>query len=996
MPFILFVMAAFGLLFTRVTSPTHAQQSVKQQPIRFPGVFVQDSAGLPKPLHIQTLSVDVRIRGTLATTTMEMKVFNPHNRILEGEFSFPIADGQMVSRFALDINGRLRDAVVVNKSKGRQTFEEVIRTKIDPALLEFTRDNSFRARVYPIGAKSTRRIVIAFEQQLTRTDNGFGYAIPFAFSEKVDSFSFHADVAAFGSRPSLAGDGYDTVHFSHRGRTFVADMSEQNILLDRPFMLTVPVVFRNHVVAVNSFDNESYFGAFLMLNPKSQPAALPNKVTLVWDASLSGLKRNHNKEQEFLASFFNYVQNVSVKFIAFANEIVDQKSFVVRGGDWSAIEKTIHSMIYDGGTQLGIAPLRQDESDLVLLMSDGISTFGEHKPMLGARPVYTISSGIPADHDVLRFIANESGGKYLDLASRSADDALSAILNDRLAIYSVNVIDGIIDDLRPSGSIEISEVTTITGKLRSPSATIEILTAIAGTVVGKELISISSNENLDSGSAMARLWAQFELQRLNANREEHANAIMGLGMRFGIVTPGTSLIVLDRLEDYVNFDVEPPSSEPMLVQQWRDRRRDLHADSLATLQRHKSYVSTQIKQRTDFFKRIINVDSVYRASKGEEDKRRVIDFFESRRADEVGGNSIGETGVRSPASASGQSRKSGVLRLMVPRAPAREGANGIEPASLGEPDDRRGVDHGGSIRIETSNAERKAWTKALEESGTRQLYSTYLVLRPRYEFVSSFYLDFSDRLREKGLAREALRVLSCLGELHGEDARDLRILGHRLLQIKQARLAVRVFADVMRIRDEEPQAYRDLALAHAATDNYQEAADLFVKIINTPWHARFPEIELIALTELNRLIAAHGSKINIAGIDREYLFPVMSDVRVVLTWDADNSDMDLWITDPLGDVCKYSQRDTRIGGHMSRDFTGGYGPEEFILLRALKGKYKVQVHYYGDRQQNLARSTTIQVEMYRNYGRIGEKRDGVTMRLDGVARVVDVGTITVN
>jgi tetratricopeptide (TPR) repeat protein len=301
-----------------------------------------------------------------------------------------------------------------------------------------------------------------------------------------------------------------------------------------------------------------------------------------------------------------------------------------------------------------------------------------------------------------------------------------------------------------------------------------------------------------------------------------------------------------------------------------------------------------------------------------------------------------------------------------------------------------------SIRIETNKSERELWTKALDESSTRQLYSTYLALRPRYEFVSSFYLDFSDRLREKGLAKEALRVLTCLAELHGEDARELRILGHRLLQIQQAQLAVHVFADVVRIRTEEPQAYRDLGLAYASVGNYQKAADLFVKIIETPWHARFPEVELIALTELNQLITKHAASINTERINKKYLFSVKFDVRVVLTWDADNSDVDLWVTDPLGDVCMYSLRDTRIGGHLSRDFTGGYGPEEFILPRALKGKYKVQVHYYGDRQQNLARSTTIQVELFRNYGGKNETREGVTMRLDGVARVVDVGTITVN
>ena len=65
------------------------------------------------------------------------------------------------------------------------------------------------------------------------------------------------------------------------------------------------------------------------------------------------------------------------------------------------------------------------------------------------------------------------------------------------------------------------------------------------------------------------------------------------------------------------------------------------------------------------------------------------------------------------------------------------------------------------------------------------------------------------------------------------------------------------------------------------------------------------------------------------------------DLRVVLSWDSDNSDMDLWVTDPNGEKCYYSNNLTYQGGLISDDFTGGYGPEEFVLRDAKPGKYKV-------------------------------------------------------
>jgi tetratricopeptide (TPR) repeat protein len=289
---------------------------------------------------------------------------------------------------------------------------------------------------------------------------------------------------------------------------------------------------------------------------------------------------------------------------------------------------------------------------------------------------------------------------------------------------------------------------------------------------------------------------------------------------------------------------------------------------------------------------------------------------------------------------------------------------------------------------------REAWTDALAKAPSQKLYETYLELRPTFIDATGYYLDVADALIAVGQPERALRVLSSLAELQGEDSRTLRILAHRLMQLKRADLAVMVFEDVKRVRDEEPQSYRDLGLALAACGRYNDAVDQFLYVIEHPWHNRFPEIEMIAAREMARIAEDKG--VNKQRIDTNYLIPFRNDVRVVLTWDADNCDMDLWVTDPNGETCKYNNRNTVLGGRMSRDLTGGYGPEEFTLPNAKKGAYKIQVHYYGDRQQNLARPTTVQVEMYARYGTKSEAHDAVTMRLDGVSRVIDIGTILVN
>ena len=100
-----------------------------------------------------------------------------------------------------------------------------------------------------------------------------------------------------------------------------------------------------------------------------------------------------------------------------------------------------------------------------------------------------------------------------------------------------------------------------------------------------------------------------------------------------------------------------------------------------------------------------------------------------------------------------------------------------------------------------------------------------------------------------------------------------------------------------------------------------------------PWE-RFPEVELIALAELNAIVATTAAATASAPLDTSRIDPRLlknlpPDLRATLTWDADNADIDLWVTDPNGERAFYGHALTHQGGRLSRDITSGYGPEEF-------------------------------------------------------------------
>ena len=115
-------------------------------------------AGAEQPVRMTSLRIDVEVAAGVAETRVQMVFLNPNSRILEGKLQFPLAAGQIVSGFALDVDGRMRAAVPVEKARAQQVFEDIARRRVDPGLLQTTLGNNYELRVYPLLPGKTRTV----------------------------------------------------------------------------------------------------------------------------------------------------------------------------------------------------------------------------------------------------------------------------------------------------------------------------------------------------------------------------------------------------------------------------------------------------------------------------------------------------------------------------------------------------------------------------------------------------------------------------------------------------------------------------------------------------------------------------------------------------------------------------------------------------------------------------------------------------------------------
>jgi tetratricopeptide (TPR) repeat protein len=281
--------------------------------------------------------------------------------------------------------------------------------------------------------------------------------------------------------------------------------------------------------------------------------------------------------------------------------------------------------------------------------------------------------------------------------------------------------------------------------------------------------------------------------------------------------------------------------------------------------------------------------------------------------------------------------------------------------------------------------------KTIKNAKKKQQLATYHDLQTEYIRSIPFYLDMSDFFYKQGKKQKALLILSNILELDFENSEYMRAFAFKLLELKFEHIAVWFFERVESLRPFEAQASRDLALSYERIHAYQKALEKHYSILTKTWDTRFSGSKIITINELNHLISTQ--KLDTSIIDKRLIADIPVGMRIVINWSTDNSDMDLWVIDPNDEKTYYAHRESKIGGKISNDMTRGYGPEEFIIRKAIRGEYQIKVKYFASSAQNVMGETVIRAEIYTDYASKKEKREEIVFRVKEAKEVIDIGKI---
>ena len=237
----------------------------------------------------------------------------------------------------------------------------------------------------------------------------------------------------------------------------------------------------------------------------------------------------------------------------------------------------------------------------------------------------------------------------------------------------------------------------------------------------------------------------------------------------------------------------------------------------------------------------------------------------------------------------------------------------------------------------------------------------------------------ASRRRKKLGAPDGLRALSSLVEHRPGDLVLARDVGYTALEWGLGAQAFHLFRRVAQKRPFEPNTW--LAMAHCleAMGRHDLALVYFEVALAASWSSRFGDFPLIARYDYARFLR-HARLAYLDELAKDRAKTVArtlkvreADLVVTIAWTTDRTDVDLHVKDPRGEDCFYGNQETRLGGRITRDVTGGFGPELFLIEEGAKGAYDIRVKYFASDAARMSTRTRVLVTIYEDWGRPTER-----------------------
>ena len=545
--------------------------------------------------------VDITVRDQVANVAIDQEFVNTGSGMIEVEYLFPIPPGAAIDSMTLIVNGKEFAARLLPADEARKAYEDIVRSKKDPALLEYAGFGLYRTRAFPLEPGKPCKVIVTYKNTPKRDHDLVEVWYPLnteKFSAKpIESVRVTVDIKTKQDLVAVYSPTHDLKVDRKDPTRVIATYEAKNDLPTTDFQLFYKAADKDVAATLLTWQGDPKADGYFMMLVSPNPHGASERVTpkdivavLDHSGSMSGDKlaqakealryivRNLNKDDRFnivlyndqVEPLFDSMRKVNDRDVRDAMDRIDRLS--ATGG--TNIDEALTTALAQC--------TEKDRPTYVLFFTDGQPTVGKTSEAdilsdvsaanRNKARIFAFGVGYDPNIRLLDRLAGDNRGrsdyvkpkepieaKVASLCAKIKNPVMTDLtagiqglrLKDMYPRHLDDLFDG--DQIVLVGRYDCDDA----GKLPSTEAGRQTTLVIKGRYEGKERafeypVTVNAGGGTRTYQFVEKLWAirrvgwLLDEIQLRGKSKEVIDELVRLSRDYGIMTPYTSFLADER------------------------------------------------------------------------------------------------------------------------------------------------------------------------------------------------------------------------------------------------------------------------------------------------------------------------------------------------------------------------------------------------------------------------------------------------------------------
>jgi Ca-activated chloride channel family protein len=498
------------------------------------------------------------------------------------------------------------EARVLEKDEARQIYEDIVRQRRDPALLEYVGRNAFQARIYPIPAHGEKRVELEYSEVLSMDQGLVKYLYPLnteKFSSRpIEDVSVSIELHSNEAIKAIYSPSHDIAVDREGDYSARIGYEDYDVKPDRDFELYYSISEEDFGLNLVSYRERGEDGFFLLLvAPRlevDEREVIAKDVIFVLDTS--GSMRGEKLEQakdalEFVLDELNDEDRFNI--VTFSTGVRQYENRLRPADERREARRFVRNLTASGGTDINRALLEaldqvdEERPTIIIFLTDGLATEGEIET---DRILDNVDDAASDNVRIFAFgVGDDVNTILLDTMAEAHRGASAYVrpgedIDEEVSAFYAKVSTPLLSDIELDfGDIRVEDTypyplpdlfagtqLVLVGRYRKGGDTTITLEGEVNDRLQRFKYEDVHFRDRGGDEFIPRLWATRKIGyllsqiRLHGESRELVDEIVDLSVRYGIITPYTSFLV-DETED-------------VLSEEGRDRVAEQQYQTMAT------------------------------------------------------------------------------------------------------------------------------------------------------------------------------------------------------------------------------------------------------------------------------------------------------------------------------------------------------------------------------------------------------------------------------